>query len=213
MMMLLFLVLTSGQLLVRSMLEEKSNRVVEVLISSCSPLELMGGKIIGLSGLGLTQMGVWAVIGITLALKFSVTLIPVTSALLLGVYFVLGYLLYAGIFVCIGAPITTEQEAQQLTSYVSIVLVLPIMLAFPAMQDPHSNLVTFLTFFPLTAPTMMAMRIPVNLPSALEIIISIASLAIAALVVIWASGKIFRAAVLSYGKRPGFSELIRYLRA
>jgi ABC-2 type transport system permease protein len=158
-------------------------------------------------------MGVWVIIGVSLAFKFGVTLIPVTSALLLGVYFILGYLLFAGIFVCIGAPVTTEQEAQQLTSYVSIVLVLPIMLALPAMQDPHSGLVTFLTYFPLTTPTMMAMRIPVNVPSLVEIVISMALLAIASLTVMWASGKIFRVAVLSYGKRPGIGELLRYLRA
>jgi len=213
MMMLLFLVMTSGQLLVRSMLEEKSNRVVEVLVSSCSPTDLMAGKILGLSGLGLTQMGIWAIIGIAISLKFGITLIALPSALLLLVYFILGYLLYAGIFVTVGAPVSTEQEAQQITSYLTIILVLPVALALPVMQNPNSSLVTILTYFPLMTPTMMAMRIPINMPSAGEIIATIALLVVSAAGVIWAAGKIFRAAILVYGKRPTIPELFRFLRA
>lgn len=213
MMMMMFLVITSGQLLVRSMLEEKSNRVVEVLISSCSAGDLMAGKIIGLSGLGLTQMGVWVVIGIGVSLKFGLALVSPLSALLLLVYFVLGYLLYAGIFVALGSPISTEQEAQQLTSYVSMVLVVPIALALPVMQDPNSTLARVLTYFPLMTPTMMALRIPVHMPDAWEIISSLLLLAASAAGTMWAAGKIFRAAVLAYGKRPSIRELIRFIRA
>ena len=213
MMMMMFLVLTSGQLLVRSMLEEKSNRVVEVLISSCSSTDLMAGKIVGLSGLGLTQMGIWSIVGLAVSLKFGITLISLPSAALLLLYFILGYLLYAGVFVAVGSPISTEQEAQQITSYLSIILVLPTVLALPVMQNPDSILVKILTYFPLMTPTMMAMRIPINMPSPVEIVISLALLALSAVCTIWAAGKIFRFAMLAYGKRPGMAEILKYLRA
>ena len=94
MMMMFFLVMTSGQLLVRSMLEEKSNRIVEVLMSSCSANDLMAGKIIGLSGLGLTQMAFWALIGVAITLKFTLTMVSLAGALILFLYFVLGFLIF-----------------------------------------------------------------------------------------------------------------------
>ena len=213
MMMMMFLVITSGQLLVRSMLEEKSNRVVEVLVSSCSSQELMAGKILGLSGLGLTQLAVWAAIGVVVSLKLGLTMVPPLSAVLLFAYFILGYLFYAAIFVALGAPVSTEQEAQQITSYLTLILFVPMAIAFAIMQNPNSLLVTVLTYIPLMTPTMMAMRIPINMPSPVEIIVSITLLAASALGAIWAAGKIFRVAILAYGKRPTVSDLLRYLRS
>ena len=212
MMMMFFLVTTSGQLLVRSMLEEKSNRIVEVLMSSCSAKELMAGKIIGLSGLGLTQMGLWAIIGVAISLNFPVTLPSIPSALILVVYFILGYLFYAAIFVAAGSPVSTEQGAQQLTSYITLILILPIVLAIPVMQNPNSMMAKVLSFIPLITPTMMAMRIPIQMPSPVEIIASMIILALSAFVAMWAAGKIFRTAILAYGKRPGIGELMKLLQ-
>ncbi|HTP80432.1 MAG TPA: ABC transporter permease, partial [Bacteroidota bacterium] len=128
-MMLFFLVMTSGQLLIRSVLEEKSNRVMEVLLSSCSARDLMVGKILGLSGLGILQMLIWGTISMGIALKTGSNFFSPDYLLLSVVYFVLGYLLYAAIFVTAGSPVTTEQEAQQITSYISLMLVFPIVLA------------------------------------------------------------------------------------
>ncbi len=212
-MMLVFLVLTSGQLLVRSMLEEKSNRVIEVLVSSCSTNDLMSGKILGLSGLGLTQMVIWLFIGLALSLKFGVEMIPLASAILLFCYTILGYLLYAAIFVAVGAPVSTEQEAQQITTYLTLILFFPMPLSFSLMQNPKSPLITALTFIPLMTPTMMAMRIPIQMPSTFEIIGSMLLLAVSALWMMWAAGKIFRVAILVYGKRPTLRDIFRYLSA
>ena len=213
MMMMFFLIMTSGQLLVRSMLEEKSNRVVEILMSSSSANDLMGGKIIGLSGLGLTQIAFWAIIGIAVSLKFSVTMIPGLSALLLFVYFILGYVLYAAIFVAAGAPVSTEQEAQQISSYLVLILIIPIVFAIMVVQNPNSTLVQVLTYIPLLTPSMMAMRIPIQMPSILEIVVTIVLLALSSVGAIWIAGKIFRTTILSYGKRPGIKELWNLLRA
>ncbi len=212
MMMMFFLVATSGQLLVRSMLEEKSNRVVEVLMSSASANDLMTGKIIGLSGLGLTQLAFWGIIGTAISLKFgSIPISPLHVALTL-IYLVLGYLLYAAIFVAAGAPVSTEQEAQQITSYLTIILVLPIALAMPVLENPGGLMVRILTFIPLLTPTMMAIRIPVQMPSLTEILLSITLLGFSAACMMYAAGKIFRATILMVGKRPSLSELWRIIR-
>ena len=212
MMMLFFLVMTTGQLLVRSVVEEKTNRVVEILVSSCSATDLMAGKILGLSGLGFTQIGFWALIGLAISVKFGVTLITFSSALLLLVFFVLGYLFYAAIFVAAGSPISTEQEAQQITSYLVLILVLPIILALVVLQDPDSLLIKILTFIPMLTPTMMAMRIPIQMPSPIEIFLAALLLALSAYAAMWAAGKIFRTAILAYSKRPSLGEILRLLR-
>lgn len=213
MMMMFFLVMTSGQLLVRSMLEEKSNRVVEILMSSATARDLMVGKIVGLSGLGFTQLAVWGLIGLAITLKLSIVTIPVTGFLVMLIYFVLGYLLYAAIFVAAGSPVSTEQEAQQITTYLTLFLVMPIILAIPVMQDSDSVFVKVLTFIPLLTPTMMALRIPIQMPSLSEVILSSSILGVSVLAAMWVAAKIFRTTILIYGKRPGIPELIRILRA
>lgn len=211
-MMLMFLVLTSGQLLIRSVVEEKSNRVIEVLLSSCSANDLMVGKILGLSGLGLLQILIWAGIGAGLSLKFGANIFTAAHFPLLMVYFALGYLMYAAIFVAAGSPVTTEQEAQQITSYVSLTLVFPIVLAVPAMQNPDSMLIKILTFFPLMTPAFMLLRIPIQMPETWEILTTIGLLLVSTLFCMWAAGKIFRIAILVYGKRPSLGELYHWLR-
>lgn len=211
-MMLMFLVLTSGQLLIRSVVEEKSNRVIEVLLSSCSANDLMVGKILGLSGLGLLQIMIWAAIGAGLSLKFGSNIFATANFPLLVIYFVLGYLMYAAIFVAAGSPVTTEQEAQQITSYVSLTLVFPIVLAVPAMQNPDSMLIKILTFIPLMTPAFMLLRIPIQMPEPWEILTTIGILVLTTLFCMWAAGKIFRIAILVYGKRPSLGELFQWLR-
>jgi ABC-2 type transport system permease protein len=133
-MVLMFLILTSAQLLIRSVVEEKSNRVIEVLLSSCSARDLMVGKILGLSGLGLLQILIWGLIGMGFAMKSGANIFAIDQLLLSAVYMVLGYLLYSAIFVAAGSPVTTEHEAQQITQYVTLILVFPMVLAIPATQ-------------------------------------------------------------------------------
>ena len=211
-MMLLFLVMTSGQLLIRSVVEEKTNRVIEVLLSSCSARDLMIGKILGLSGLGIVQMLIWGLIGFAVTLKTGANIFSVGNLMLSLVYFILGYIFYSAIFVAAGSPVTTEQEAQQITSYVSLLLVFPIVIAMPVMQNANSVWIKVLSFIPLLTPTLMVLRISVQMPAVWEILSTIALLCISSIVMMWAAGKIFRIAVLSYGKRPSLSELFRWVR-
>jgi ABC-2 type transport system permease protein len=209
-MMLFMLIMISGQMLVRSILEEKSNRIVEVLVSSCSSTELMVGKVLGLSGLGFTQIGFWTLIGVAVTLQFGINIVTAGIAGLLIVYFVLGYLFYAAVFIGAGSPLTTEQEAQQVTSYLVILLIIPLALALPAMKDPGAMWLKILSFVPMLTPTMMALRIPIQMPSTGEIIGTIVLMVVSIYAAMVAAGRIFRIAILSTGKSPKIAEIIRW---
>ena len=211
-MMLMFLVLTSGQLLIRSVVEEKSNRVIEILLSSCSAQDLMIGKILGLSGLGVLQMMIWGAIGLGIALKSGANIFEMETVLLSVVYVFLGYFFYSAIFVAAGSPVTTEQEAQQITSYVSLLLVFPMVLMVPAMQNPDSAMIKVLSFIPLLTPAFMVLRISIQMPPLWEILTTLGILLVSTVLMMWVAGKIFRVAILVYGKRPTIPELIRWIR-
>jgi ABC-2 type transport system permease protein len=210
-MMLLFLIMGSGQLLVRSVVEEKSNRLVEVLVSSCTPKELMVGKVLGLSALGLTQIAFWALIGVGVSAAFAVSYFPpVNQILLMLIYFILGYLLYSAIFVAFGSPVTTEQEAQQITQYLVLFLVFPIALVMGVIQQPNAAWVKVLTYVPLLTPTFMILRIPIQVPSLFEIVATIVLLLVSAYFMMLVAARIFRIAILATGKRPSVKELVRW---
>jgi len=212
-MMLLFMVQTSGQLLVRSFIEEKSNRIVEVLVSSCSPTNLMAGKVLGLSALGLTQLGFWGLIGIAVSAQYGLHGIAPEQAALQFVYFILGYLLYAALFIAAGSPLTTEQEAQQVTSYLVLILIIPLVIALPAMQNPNAAWIKVLTFIPLLTAPMMAVRIPIQIPSATELVLTIALMLASIYAAMWVAGRVFRVAILATGKRLSIGEMLRLVRA
>jgi ABC-2 type transport system permease protein len=211
-MMLFFLILSSGQLLVRSVLEEKMNRIVEILVSACSPTELMAGKILGLSFLGFTQMAVWVVAALLLSHVAALPISVHDHAILLVIYFVLGYLLYASLFVAIGSPVTTEQEAQHVMGYLVVVLVLPLVLSVPVIQDPGAEWISILSFIPLMTPTMMGLRIALGTVPPGEIVATVILLIISIFISLFIAGRIFRIAILSTGKSPAFGEIVSWVR-
>ena len=211
-MMLFLLIMTSGQMLVRSVIEEKSNRIVEVLVSSCSPTELMAGKVLGLSAIGFTQIAFWGLIGLAAALQFDITIVEPMQGALLMLYFVLGYLFYAAVFIAAGSPVTTEQEAQQVTSYLVLFLILPIVLAFPAMKTPDALWLKVTSYIPLLTPAIMTLRIPILMPSTLEIITTTIVMVLSIYGAMFAAGRIFRIGILSTGKSPRLRELVRWVR-
>jgi len=211
-MMLMFLVLSSGQMLIRSVIEEKANRIVEVLVSSCSSQELMSGKIIGLSLLGLTTVGFWALILISVNFATPVPFVTVDNLALLMIYFILGYFMYVGIFIIAGSTVSTEQEAQQMTGYITIFLVLPIAFAVPVMFNPDSLLVKILSQIPLLTPTMMALRFSIQTPAWWEIAVSLVTLTLTIYGLMWMAGKVFRIGILVTGKKPSFKEIYGWLK-
>ncbi len=203
-------VLTSGQLLVRSVVEEKSNRIVEVLLSSTTADEIMTGKILGLSLLGLTQLAIWGLIALAFAGQLAMFVTVPGSIWWEGVFFILGFFFYSSIFVMAGAPVTTEQEAQQATTYVSMLLFMPIILGTLVTQHPSATYIKVLTLIPFLTPTMMAFRIPIQTPDLWELIAGTGILIISTYLCMIAAGRIFKIGILVYGKRPSLSEMIRW---
>ena len=209
--LLTLLIIYSGQMLVRSLLEEKSNRLIEILISSCKPEELLAGKIIGLSSLAITQMILWFLIA---SILLGSEVIPVSSfnnITEILIYFFLGFLFYSSLLVGIGSIVSTEQEAQQITSYLSMILIIPILIIIPAMQNPESLFIKILTYIPLTTPSVMILKLNITTVSIEEIIMTIAIMVFAILVTIKTSTKIFRVGILYYDRIPSLKELKGWL--
>jgi ABC-2 type transport system permease protein len=128
------------------------------------------------------------------------------------VYFILGFLFYTALFVGIGSIVTTEQEAQQITSYLSLLLVLPIALSASAIFNPDSLLVEILTYIPFTIPAIMLLKLNVTNVPVIEMSSTILIMIASIYITIFASAKIFRIGILSYGKRPGIKELISWIK-
>lgn len=211
-MLLFMMILFSGGMLIRSLVEEKSNRIMEVLLSSCSANDLLTGKMLGLGLLGLFQLAVWSFAGFALFGADYLSPEVFGNIGLTLLYFLLGYMLFTSIFVGIGSVVNTEQEAQQFTSYLSLVMILPLVISIQVIQNPDVFLIKLLSFFPLTAPPVMLLRIKIVTPPLWEIIATIIILILSIYVVIMISSKMFRIGVLSYGKRPTLKELIHWIK-
>ena len=210
--LLMIMIMSSGGMLVRSLLEEKSNRLIEILVSSCTPTQLLSGKILGLSMLNLFQIIIWGLIGIALTGAATISPEIFENIGLDLVYFVLGFVFYTGIFVGLGATATTEQEAQQFNSYISMILILPIVFAISAIQNPNSEIVHILSYFPLTTPSIMLLRLNIAPVPLADIISTILLLIVSIFISIYLSSKIFKIGILSYGKRPTLRELINWIK-
>ena len=211
--MLFFAIFMSSQILMRSVLSERSNRLIEVLLSSVTPGELMSGKILGLGLLGLTQLGLYLIVGGLVSSYRGMELFNSVNIILFLVYFIFGYLLYAAIFAAIGALFDNEQDAQQAVSIFSLVTVIPIFLSSYVIANPQSLTTTILSFIPIMTPFFMILRIGVVVPPLWEIITSLVLLIICVWLAMLAAGKIFRVAILIYGKRPTLPEIWQWMRA
>ena len=148
-----------------------------------------------------------------LVIVSGVTNLPLENLGLMIVYFLLGFLLYAATFVALGCIVSTEQEAQQMTAYLSILLSLPLAISMVAIQNPDSGLLVALSFVPLTTSTIMILRLPIITPPLWQIALSLGLLVASIAGMIWVAAKIFRVGILLTGKRPGLSEIIRWIRS
>ena len=208
---------TSGYLM-GSVVEEKTTRIVEILVTSVTPFQLLFGKIIGLGLLGLTQLAVWIVFGVVgLRLGNNTSflegiVIPTDLLVVSVVYFLLGYFLLASVMAGIGVVAGTEQESRQYASIFSMLMLIPIFLIVSFITDPDGALVTFLTLFPLTSPVSVMLRMGFGSIPPQQLLLSILLLALTALFSAWASARIFRWGLLLYGKRPSPRELLRVMR-
>ncbi len=218
----IFLVMTifiSSGYLLQSVAEEKESRVVEIVVSSVRPIELMSGKVIGLGAVGLTQVMVWMLSAVGFS-SGAVALLAVVGAasiparvLILGVvYYLLGYTLYAILMAGVGALGATSQESQQLAGIFSMFAAVPYMISGFLFANPNALLARILSFFPLTAPTMMMLRLPLAEVPWIDVAGSIILLLLSIPVALWAGGKLFRVGLLIYGKRPTLKEIWLILR-
>jgi ABC-2 type transport system permease protein len=219
-------VLFYGQIILRGVIEEKSSRVVEIVLSSLRPFQLMAGKILGIAAVGFTQYAIWALFGIAAtrysgnvvsrffpaAANIAIPTIPAYIFIYFIIFFVLGYFLYGTMYAGIGSMVNNEKEAQQLVMPVTMFLIVPIMLMMFVIRSPDSSVSVILSLIPFFAPILMLLRISVLLPPFPQIAASIVLLILTTVLMIWISAKIYRVGILMYGKRPNLFEIIKWMR-
>lgn len=203
-----------GQHMLTSLIEEKSSRIIEVLLSAVSPFELLAGKILGLGAIGLTAIGLWLAAAYGAARWRGIEIpLPAAVAAYLAIYYVLGFLMFSAILAGIGSICNTIKEAQGLMMPLTLLFVLPMVAWFHLVKNPDGTLSRVLSYVPPMTPLVMALRLSANpQTSALETWATIGVLLVFVPCVIWAMAKIFRTGVLLYGKRPGLREMLRWLR-
>jgi len=210
--LLITMTLFSGGMFVRSLVVEKSNRIIEIILSSCTSKELLFGKVLGLSFFGLFQFVIWTILGLVLYKTNTVDFSAIQNLQYQFLFFVLGYILYSSIFIGLGSVVTVDHEAQQLTGYLSIFLIFPILFAFQIISSPNSILSLVLSYFPLTAAPVMLLRLNSTNPSVMEIISVVLVLLFSLYIVIFVSSKLFRIGILNTGKRPTLKEIFTWLK-
>ena len=220
MIMLIYMaVLFYGISVMRSVLEEKTSRIMEVLLSSATSTELMAGKILGVGAVGLTQIVVWIVMAGLFALP-SLAMQPNLSSLEVSpfvfvsfaIFFLLGYLLYSTMYAAIGAVTTTEQEGQQLQFLIVIPLVLSVFMLMPIIRTPDSTALIWMSMIPFFAPILMFGRIVVQTPPLWQILLSVVLLIGTEALLLVLCARIYRIGVLIYGKRATLPEVLKWLK-
>ena len=212
--MILFMtVFMSGQLLLRSVMEERTSRTIEILLSSVTPDELMRGKILGLGALGMTQMIFYLAVGLSATYYKGWAAIEFSQIPIFLIYFITGYLFYAAIFAAMGTFFTSEQEAQQSSGVISIIAVLPIAFASYFITNPGSAFTIGSSYIPPLTPFMMIIRLGTGSVDFPEIIYTTLLMVLSCWVLLKLSGKIFRTAVLLYGKKVTVKEVMKWIRA
>ena len=210
------------QMLLNNTIEEKSNRIAEVLLSSVTPAEIMMGKLMGIAAIGLTMVATWlatAFAGLELyqgagAEVIGQALDAVAAAGLVPMFllcFLFGYLIYAGLFLSMGALCNDLKEAQNLQGPMMMIMFVPLLTMVFINRDPHGALATIMTWIPLYTPFTMMNRAAAD-PPLLELIGATVFMIATALLVLWSAGRIFRAGILRTGNRPKLAEIVQWMR-
>ncbi|MBZ0305272.1 MAG: ABC transporter permease [Anaerolineae bacterium] len=208
---------TSG-FLMNGVVEEKTNRVMEILVTSITPVQLLAGKIIGLGALGLTQLVVWGGAGaILINVGQEIPLLkgivfPTDMAVLALVYFTLSYFLIASLMAGVGVIANSEQESRQYSTILSLIWVLPFFFIVAFIEDPNGVVPIALTLIPFTAPLSVLMRVGFSVVPAWQIVASLAILLLTTVGTTWLSARIFRWGMLRYGKRASLRDMFRAVR-
>lgn len=234
-MLLYMVIIIYGQMVLTSVVEEKSSRVLDVMVTSCSPFQLMMGKILGIATVALTQIAIWAVLVIA-ASKFLIpalfsTDVAATSDMMLQgvmgtlgdtgyitklfVYLALfilgGFLLYASLYAAAGSAVDSVQDGQQFNTIIMMPIILAIIVMMSVFNDPNSPIAFWASMIPFTSPIVMIARIPFGIPT-WEIATSLVVLYLSFVLTTWLSAKIYRIGIFMHGKRPSWSELAKWIK-
>jgi ABC-2 type transport system permease protein len=211
-----------GQETMRGIVQEKTDRVVEVLVSSVTPMELLSGKILGIAAVGLTQIFVWLTMiglvgayGATVASMADINLaqfIRPSVFAYFALFFVLAYLTYVCVYAVAGAVCNSEKEAQQFIMPIMMLMMIPWFLMMPIVMNPDAPFAVGFSLSPVFGPITMFVRTTVTEPPMWHLLVSVAVSLLTILAFFWITAKIFRIGILSYGKRPTIPELMKWIR-
>jgi len=228
-----------GAVIMRSVMEEKTSRIVEVIASSVRPFELLMGKVIGVAMLGLTQFIIWAVAGAVLlaaagpvitlfigagpetaeaadaaaeAASFSIPAIGPMIWISFVLFFLLGFLIYSSLFAAVGSAVDQESDSQQLQLPIIMLIIIPLMFLFPVSDDPASTLAVTLSMVPFFAPILMPVRMAVLQIPIWQFGATVLLMILTFILLMWMSARIYRTGILMYGKKASFRELWRWMR-
>ncbi len=223
---LYMLIVLYGQTILRGVIDEKNNRVAEVVVASVKPESLLAGKVLGVGCVALTQLAVW-IASMVLIVKYRAPIlarlgapnapVPVpdvgfSAAVTLLAFFVLGFVLYAALFAAIGAMVSNEQDAQQAATPVTILIVMSAVFIQPVMLNPTSTMNKVISWIPFSAPILMPVRTSIIPVPWYEIVLVMLGLIVACVVCVWLAARIYRVGILMYGKRPSLVELARWIK-
>ena len=248
---LYFFLVIYGSIVMQSIIEEKNSRILEVLVSTVRPFDMMMGKILGVASVALTQIAIWGVLLIVIsaavipavmpddilagveavkagadaaALATDVDMEAITAlasimdtgyiaqiVVLLLLFMMGGFLLYAAMYAAVGASVDQAQDAQQLTTPITIPIIFAFLILTMVMNDPNSPVVVWCSMIPFTSPIVMMGRIPSGIAT-WEIILSLVLLYSTFVVMVWVAGKIYRVGIFMHGKKPSFKDLYRWLK-
>lgn len=234
-MLLYMIIIIYGQMVMTSVIEEKNSRVIDVIVSSCSPFQIMMGKITGIALVAVAQIAIWALLIIG-ASKFVVPAVfpaevAATStgmmSAMIGTFsdvgyismlfgymllFILGgFLFYASMFAASGSSVDSVQDAQQFNTIIMLPIILGIIIMMQVFNDPNADMAFWFSIIPFTSPVVMMARIPFGIP-AWEIALSLAILYASFVVMVWVAAKIYRVGIFMHGKKPSFKELWQWIK-
>jgi len=219
-MILYMMVLVYGQQTLTGVIEEKSSRVVEVILSSVPASRLMQGKILGIGAAGLTQVAIWtaAIIGLSArgvdigGMSIDASFLTPMMLSSFVIFFVLGYLLFSNLYAGVGSLCNTAQESQQFATPIAMFVIIPMLLLTLVMMDPGGTVATILSLIPFFTPILMFMRVCLETPPLWQIVLSWALMVVTIYGLMRLSGKLFRVGILMHGAAPSWGTLVKVLR-
>jgi ABC-2 type transport system permease protein len=220
--LLYFSVIYYGMNVARSVIQEKTSRIFEVLLAATTPESLMAGKLIGVGAAGLTQIAIW--LGLTLTLggvplaahlrkgALAALGLSATQIVFFAFFFVVGFLFYSALSAAFGASVSSEQEVQQFSFLIVLPMIVGIVLMTYILNHPNAPAVVALSLFPPCTPVVMYLRMASQMPPLWQLALSIVLMVAATWAMLWIASRIYRVGILMYGKRPALAEVVRWLR-